>query len=135
MKKYVSSWYRAMKGRAAFWGAHEKIEPEFSPYSGYWAMCSGAFTYLYNIDDSSYRDEIVYPRDLVDFARSVPRNAVIDRDNEYFLRVVGDDRCPKEGVWFTPAQEDSARYFSVGEIMPSIEHSEYGTTIWQWQSI
>ncbi|MBD8563542.1 DUF1911 domain-containing protein [Oxalobacteraceae sp. CFBP 8763] len=42
----------------------------FSPYFGYWALCAGAFTYLLDIDDSSYRNEMVYPRDLVDYARS-----------------------------------------------------------------
>ncbi len=80
MKKYVSGWYKSMKGRATFWGKHEKIELNFSPYHGYWAMCAGAFSYLYGIDDSSYRDEIVYPKDMVDFARSSPRNVVIDDD-------------------------------------------------------
>ena len=62
-----------MKGKVHFWGKHEKIKPEFTPYLGYWAMCAGAFTYLYDIDDSSYRDELVYPKDLVDYARSIPR--------------------------------------------------------------
>jgi len=73
MKKYVKKWYPAMKGRAHFWGMHEEITPEFSPYVGYWAMCAAAFTYLYDIDDSSYRDEPMYPKDLVDYARSKPR--------------------------------------------------------------
>lgn len=70
MKKYVKSWYRGMKGQALFWGKHEKIKDSFSPYFGYWAMCAGAFSYLYNIDDSSYRNELVYPKDLVDYARA-----------------------------------------------------------------
>ncbi|USX26733.1 DUF1911 domain-containing protein [Oxalobacteraceae bacterium OTU3CINTB1] len=73
MRQHVKKWYTNMKGKAHFWGKHEKIKPEFTPYFGYWAMCSGAFTYLYDIDDSSYRDELVYPKDLVDYARSIPR--------------------------------------------------------------
>jgi hypothetical protein len=73
MKKYLKNWYSAFKGQAHFWGMHEEITPEFSPYVGYWAMCAAAFTYLYDIDDSSYRDELVYPKDLVDYARSKPR--------------------------------------------------------------
>lgn len=134
MKKYVSAWYKSMKGKATFWGKHEKVEPDFSPYHGYWAMCAGAFSYLYGIDDSSYRDEIVYPKDMVDFARSSPRNAVIDEDGGITLRVVGGDRCPKEGVWFTPAQDNSARHFALGDLMPAVENSEYGATIWQWRA-
>ena len=70
MRNYVKTWYRDMKGQAIFWGQHEKIKPEFTSYNGYWAMCAAAFTYLYDIDDSSYRDEMVYPTDLVDYARS-----------------------------------------------------------------
>jgi hypothetical protein len=77
MKKYVKKWYPAIKGKASFWGRHEGIEPYASPYVGYWAMCSAAFTYLYDIDDSSYRDELVYPKDLVDYARSIPRRTVV----------------------------------------------------------
>ena len=73
MRQHVKKWYINMKGKAHFWGKHEKIKPEFTPYFGYWAMCAGAFTYLYDIDDSSYRDEMVYPKDLVDYARSIPR--------------------------------------------------------------
>ena len=36
-------------------------------------MCAAAFTYLLELDDSAYRDEMVYPADLVDHARSLPR--------------------------------------------------------------
>ncbi len=131
MKKYLSKWYPSMKGRAHFWGKHEKITPEFSPYFGYWAMCAGAFTYLYDIDDSSYRDEIVYPKDMVDYARSMPRRPVKLVDGRQMLRVVGGQPCPHEGIWFTPAKADSAHRFKVGEIMPAFDSSEYGMTIWQ----
>ena len=71
MKAYVKKWYANMKGKAHFWGKHAQLKPEFTPYYGYWAMCAGAFTYLYGIDDSSYRDELVYPKDLVDYARGM----------------------------------------------------------------
>lgn len=76
MEKYVKGWYKSLKGVAHFWGKHEQIEPDFSPYFGYWAMCAAAFTYLYDLDDSRYRNEMVYPKDMVDYARRLPRNAV-----------------------------------------------------------
>lgn len=132
MKKYVKAWYPAMKGRAFFFGKHEKIEEDFSPYFGYWAMCAAAFTYLYDIDDTSYRNELVYPKDLVDYARSVPRRAVDFDDGTQLLRVAGGQACPREGAWFSPAKMGSARHFTVGEIMPVFDASEYGSTIWQW---
>lgn len=132
MKKYVKAWYPAMKGRAMFFGKHENIEEDFSPYFGYWAMCAAAVTYLYDIDDSSYRDELVYPKDLVEYARSTPRKPVVLDEGNQLLRVLGGQPCPKEGTWFSPAKMDSARRFKAGEIMPSFDASEYGATIWQW---
>ena len=132
MKKYVKKWYPAMKGKASFWGRHEGIEPYASPYVGYWAMCAAAFTYLYDIDDRSYRDELVYPKDLVDYARSIPRRPVSMENGETVLRVLGGQTCPRDGNWFSPAQADSLKRFQAGEIMPTFDFSEYGTTIWQW---
>lgn len=76
MKHYVRTWYASMKGKAHFWNAHEKITPAFTPYFGYWTLCAAAFTYLYDIGDSSYRAEAVYPKDLVDYARSLPRRRI-----------------------------------------------------------
>jgi hypothetical protein len=73
MKKYVPKWYSSTKGLAHFWDEHERMKPEYSSYVGYWAFCAAAFTYLYDLDDSAYRDELVYPEDLVDYARSMPR--------------------------------------------------------------
>jgi len=40
--------------------------------------------------------------------------------------------CPRSGYWFTPAMSGSRRYFIAGVLMPVIEGSDYGTTIWQW---
>jgi hypothetical protein len=46
-------------------------------------------------------------------------------------RVPGGAPCPRSGVYFTPAKENSRRRFSKGEIMPAFD-STYGATIWQW---
>ena len=45
--------------------------------------------------------------------------------------VVAGLACPRGGWWFTPAQVGSRRYFSTGDIMPTV-NSDYGTTVWQW---
>lgn len=103
MRKYVSSWYKSMKGQAHFWGKHDQIEPSFSPYLGYWALCAAAFTYLYDIDDRSYRDELVYPSDLVDYARSMPRRSIAPGDEAQQHQVVGAQPRPRTGPWFSPA--------------------------------
>jgi Domain of unknown function (DUF1911) len=135
MRKYVKGWYPAMKGEAQFWGAHEHITPAFSPYKGYWAMCAAAFSYLFNIDDSSYRDEIVYPKDLVDYARSKPRRTVAEAQKlvpKELRRCEGGKPCPETGLWFTPAKSDSQQAFFKGSVMPIYEASDYGETIWYW---
>lgn len=134
MKKYVPGWYGNMKGQALFWGKHKKIKDSFSPYYGCWATCAAAFAYLYDIDDSSFRDELVYPKDLVEYARSIPRAIVTGNDGKSVLRVLGGQACPRAGKWFSPAKEDSYRHFTQNEHMPEFPASEYGTTIWQWVS-
>ena len=134
MKKYVKAWYPSMKGEAHFWGAHEKITPEFSPYYGYWAMCAAAFSYLYDIDDNNYRDEIVYPKDLVDYARSKPRRTAAEAAKlvpKELRRCEGGKPCPETGLWFTPAKTDSQQIFRQGDTMP-IYNTDYGMTIWYW---
>ncbi|SEO59746.1 protein of unknown function [Duganella sp. CF517] len=132
MRQYVKKWYSSMKGKAHFWGKHEKIKPEFTPYFGYWAMCAGVFTYLYNIDDSSYRDETVYPKDLVDYARSIASNDATQQTNTKPSRVGGGEPCPKSGQWFSPAKAASQAHFSAGTVMPDFPDAQYGLTIWQW---
>ena len=131
MKRYVKNWYADMKGQAHFWGQHEKNKPEFTPYDGYWAMCAAAFTYLYDIDDFAYRNETVYPKDLVDYARSIPRYDVQETMTKP-LRVAGGELCPKSGLWFTPAKTDSQAHFGAGTVMPDFPDAQYGLTIWQW---
>jgi hypothetical protein len=133
MKKYVKNWYKNMKGQAGFWGKHERIKRAFTPYFGYWAMCAGAFSFLYDIDDSGYRDDLVYPKDLVAYARRAPRFSLEPpAPPPGGLRVEGGQPCPQTGYWATPAQQDSRRLFKAGELMPVFEHSAYGATIWQW---
>ncbi|WP_363507600.1 PoNe immunity protein domain-containing protein [Burkholderia sp. LMU1-1-1.1] len=112
-------------------GQHEKIKPKFTPYDGYWAMCAAAFTYLYDIDDSAYRNETVYPRDLVDYARSIPRYDSQETMSKP-LRVTGGEPCPKSGLWFTPAKTDSQAHFAAGTVMPDFPDAQYGLTTWQW---
>ena len=46
------------------------------------------------------------------------------------LSVLGGLPCPKEGYWYTLAQEKSHRYFKQGEIFPEIANSAWGETIW-----
>ena len=49
------------------------------------------------------------------------------------LRCEAGQACPKSGYWMTPAKSGSRRFFSQGAPMPEVV-SDYGSTIWQWDS-
>ncbi|MDE2430438.1 MAG: DUF1911 domain-containing protein, partial [Burkholderiales bacterium] len=74
MQLYLNAWYPAME-KATWHDSHLNMTNEScGAYFGYWAIEAAAIVYLYNIDDSSFRDHIVYPKDLVDFARQWDRD-------------------------------------------------------------
>ncbi|CAB3752909.1 MULTISPECIES: PoNe immunity protein domain-containing protein [Burkholderia] len=63
VKAFVENWYKGMKG--TYWhGTHVD-----GRYFGYWCLEAALVTVLWDIDDSSYRDNPVYPKDLVNYAR------------------------------------------------------------------
>lgn len=126
VKEFVENWYKNMK--PCYWyGTH--TDKEGSSYFGYWCFEAALVTYLWDIDDSSYRDHLVYPKDLVEWARLGKKMANADIAN----RCDAGQPCPQSGFWFTPAHTNSRRYFKQGEIMPSIG-SDYGAIIWQWDA-
>lgn len=46
------------------------------------------------------------------------------------LSVPGGLPCPKEGYWYTLAQENSRQYFKQNEVFPEILKNAWGKTIW-----
>ena len=51
------------------------------------------------------------------------------------MRCEAGKPCPRDGYWFTPAKANSRQRFAQGTIMPNIEGSDYGQTIWQWDAV
>lgn len=47
-------------------------------------------------------------------------------------RIESNQSCTKEGYWFTPAKPNSRKYFKLGELMPKIDNSDWGDTLWYW---
>jgi Domain of unknown function (DUF1911)/Domain of unknown function (DUF1910) len=131
MTQFLKRWFKGQK-ECDWWGSH--VNRRGTPvldtgFFGYWAFEAALVTYLWDIDDSSYRDLPHYPKDLIDYARQnlspqsgAPQQAV---------RSMAGEPCPREGFWVTPAKTNSRRHFKAGEIMPDFK-SEYGVTIWQW---
>jgi hypothetical protein len=126
MAKYLSEWYEASR-REPYIDQHHRYN-----FIGYWSWEAAATVWVLKIDDSSFRDMRFYPRDLVDFARSLDGGMAGDaRAEKRRPNVPAGKTCPEAGWWFTPAQANSRRYFKQGEAMPSLG-GDYGLTFWQW---
>lgn len=123
LKKYCSQWYPAFK-QAPWHDSH--LQGEDGNYVGYWAIEAGAIAFLYGIDDSKI-DHMVYPKDLVEYARNYQPT-----DGSQVTRVDAGQPCSKTGYWFTPAKAESRRHFNQGDIMPAFSDSHWGDTIWYW---
>ena len=46
--------------------------------------------------------------------------------------IPGGEPCPEAGYWRTPAKAGSEQYFNVGDVMPVVKGSQWGTTHWSW---
>ncbi|MGC1331059.1 PoNe immunity protein domain-containing protein, partial [Pseudomonas sp.] len=122
--QYCKEWYPAFA--QAPWHDTHLVEEE-GGYFGYWSFEAGAIAYLYGIDDSQI-NHMVYPKDLVQYARETGR-----RDHpEETLKVYAGGNCTRSGFWYTPAKSNSKRFFSLGEFMPEFKDSSWGATIWYW---
>lgn len=137
--KYLKGWYMAM-AKAPWFDGHVDIGPHgCGAYFGYWAVEAAAAVYLLDIDDRSFREHLVYPKDLVDYARRLdsgpPTSESLSSAADLSgLRVEGGSPCPRTGYWVTPAKADSRQHFIEGATMPEFKESAYGATIWQWSN-
>ena len=76
--------------------------------------------------DERYLDGVISPEE----AEYIAPVAAPGADTTQ-LRCDADQRCPREGWWFSPAKSDSRRHFAQDEVMPAFS-TNYGATIWQW---
>ena len=130
MTQFLKRWFKGQK-ECDWWGSHIPRKGTTvldTGFFGYWAFEAALVTYLWDIDDSSYRDLQHYPKDLIDFARA---NAQRNANGKGPSRVPGGQPCPRTGYWFTPARENSRARFETGQTMPDVGGT-WGATIWQW---
>lgn len=64
MAEYLDGWYQA-SCREIYYDSHKE-----GAFHGYWAWEAAAITWLYEIDDTVYRNKPFYPADIVDYARA-----------------------------------------------------------------
>jgi Domain of unknown function (DUF1911) len=129
LKRYCDIWYKAFEG-ASWHNSHLRIDGAEGDYFGYWAFEAGAVALLYNLDDSAV-EHMVYPRELVLWAREHRVLSEEDERGDVRLRCLANEACFRDGFWFTPARLHSRRHFKSGELMPDVG-GDYGITIWQW---
>ena len=128
LKKYLLNWYPSMK-QVSWYASHEQIDEDVGDYVGYWAFEAGAVSFLTELDDSSI-DHMVYPKDLVQFAREFIPSQRNDISTTKSLRCEAGQICPKTGEWYSPANDMEKRHFNQGEVMPEIKDNPWGLTIW-----
>jgi Domain of unknown function (DUF1911) len=130
LNKYCESWYKCFESVAPWHDSHTRIEGAEGDYYGYWAFEAGAVALLYELDDTEI-DNMVYPRNLVAWAKQNKVLSEEDASGHIALRAMAGQTCPRDGYYFTPAQTNSRRHFKQGDTMPSLG-GDYGVTIWQW---
>ncbi|KUZ60369.1 hypothetical protein WI38_29585 [Burkholderia ubonensis] len=115
IKEFVEGWYKGMK--PTYWhGAHTD-----GLYFGYWCLEAALVTVLWDIDDSSYRDNLVYPKDLVDFARQQQDAGRADETDKPHISSKTGERCPHSGRWGvleSPGAFAQERIFKEGDVFP-----------------
>lgn len=124
LEEYCDEWYSSFR-QAPWHDLH--IGGDTQGYVGYWAFEAAAVAYLYDIDDSKIK-HMVYPKDLVEYARSSSSGKSLQGPG----RVSANNPCPRTGFWFSSARADSKQFFRQGEIMPEFRGSSWGSTIWYW---
>lgn len=136
MAAYLKRWFKGHQ-ECDWWGSHIPRKGTTvldTGFFGYWSFEAALVTYLWDIDDSTYRDLPHYPKDLIDYARANFQNKGSGNAPKLRPNVPAGQPCPEAGWWFTPAANDSRRYFNEGDIMPRIEGSSYGDTYWLWDA-
>jgi Domain of unknown function (DUF1910)./Domain of unknown function (DUF1911). len=128
LKKYLLDWYPSFK-YVPWHDGHLRINGDEGDYFGYWAFEAGAVAYLCDIDDSDI-NHMVYPKDLVAWARENKALSETGDEGNAKLRCAANQPCPQSGIWHTPANKDSRRAFKAGDLMPDFPSSDYGLTIW-----
>ncbi|WP_431819920.1 PoNe immunity protein domain-containing protein [Burkholderia sp. F1] len=83
IREYLDAWYPGM-GAAAWHDGHLEVGAKGNGkkrYFGYWAIEAAAVAYLLELDDSAFRDHVLYPKHLADFARRYDSSAAAPADS------------------------------------------------------
>ena len=136
MGQAVEDWYAANEG-VPFHDSHKNVsESGEGGYVGYWCFELAALCFVKDIDDSSFRDHITYPKDLVDYARAQGRLPDSGSSPQTVISAMPGQPVPKAGTWVTNAiLEVRSLQMALGEKLPIAERDKGGNMItWYWRA-
>ncbi len=120
--EYLEAWYPGMAAAPWHHGHLEAQKNGKGTYVGYWAIEAAAVAFLLQLDDSAFRDHLLYPKDLADFARNfdaVKNGAPMRRDGEPMTVRTGQP-CPETGVWKAQGHNVPGVLVNQGDVMPDV---------------
>ena len=136
MQTFLKRWYKAYRGQP-WHDAHLRVgdvpeKPNWANYYGYWAFEAGALAYLYELDDTAYCEHLIYPKDLVDWARSQgrPHKPELPPQQQEVLTARPGEPCPEAGEWYAVNWDGRKAVLEKGDPMPGPEYSKTGVVIW-----
>ena len=130
MGQAVEDWYAANEG-VPFHDSHKNVsESGEGGYVGYWCFELAALCFIKDIDDSSFRDHITYPKDLVDYARAQGRLPDSGSAPQTVISAMPGQPVPRAGRWVTTALlEKRAWQMAAGEKLPTAERDKSGNLV------
>ncbi|WP_256979543.1 DUF1911 domain-containing protein [Burkholderia sp. AU16741] len=99
------------------------MRTERPPHVGYWAVEAAAVAYLLQLDDSSFREHLLYPKDLADFARSFDASSKVTApafQGGVATTVRTGQTCPETGIWKAQGHHVPGVMVRQGERMPEV---------------
>ncbi|MBG1252623.1 PoNe immunity protein domain-containing protein [Burkholderia pseudomallei] len=119
LNAYLEQWYASMK-EVSWHDSHLNLSNEWGLYFGYWAIEAAALAYILELDDTSLREHIAYPKDLVDFARSFEEPAESSDVGGGPQTVRTGQTCPETGIWKAQGHHVPGVMVQQGERMPEV---------------
>ncbi|KVP96836.1 hypothetical protein WJ97_13230 [Burkholderia ubonensis] len=119
--EYLEAWYPGMAAAPGYDSHLEAKKGGKGAYAGYWAIEAAAVAYLLQLDDSSFRDHLLYPKDLADFARNfeaAKEGASVLESGPKTVRT--GQVCPETGVWKAQGHSVPGVLVHQGERMPEV---------------
>jgi hypothetical protein len=119
LNSYLESWYSSMNS-VDWHDSHLDLSEERGRYFGYWAIEAAALAFLLELDDTSLHSHIVYPKDLVEFARAFEEPTKSSEVATSPRTIRTGQTCPETGIWKAQGHNVPGVLVQQGERMPEV---------------